>query len=462
MKVAVDLTPLRPGGENGGAKTLVLTLLKEFSSIQSSHFEYLLITESWNHQELLEFQTSNITCLLKSDIFSALTTEPAQSKKNHKINLILIKLSSFKSNLKKILKILLDGSIVVGKRTIGILPFGLSRFSFSLKQHLRKFRNSLPNQEVVAPLFKPTILQNNYNIDLLFCPFSDPTFAEPGLPLVAIAYDFQHLDLPFLFSDDERSHRTRFLKDLLRKASQIICISEFTRQSFLTHLDGDPERLTSIPICIHERLTKISNDLVEPTLDKLGLGSRQYLFFPANFWLHKNHRMLLAAYSIYKKRFPKSTVNLVFTGALEEPQKEVKNLVFRLGYEDCVHFLGFLSQAELIAVWQGCKGLIFPSLYEGFGIPILEAMWFDKPIACSSIGSLPEVGGDATVYFDPRKPESIADAIAAVAHNDELTTQLRRRARQQLQTFSQRSMTEQYLDVFRAAVSHSSPLRRLE
>ncbi|MBD1876541.1 glycosyltransferase family 4 protein [Nodosilinea sp. FACHB-131] len=461
IRIAVDLTPLRPGGENGGAKTLILTLLEEFSSVQSSDFEYLLIAESWNYQELLEFQSSNITCLLKSDIFFVPAIEFNQSKEDYKSTLSLLKLSSLKSNFKEILKILLDKSVVGGKRVLKSLPFGLSRLAPSLKKYLSEFRNSLLRQEAVSTMFKPKTLQESYNIDLLFCPFSAPTFAEPGLPLVAIAYDLQHLDLPFLFSGDERSHRTRFLKDLLHKASQIICISEFTRQSFLTHLDGDSERLTSIPICIHERLTKIPNDLVETTLSRLGLGKRQYLFFPANFWPHKNHRMLLAAYSVYKKEFPLSALNLVFTGALEEPQRDIKELVFKLGCENYVHFLGFLSQAELVAVWQGCKGLIFPSLYEGFGIPLLEAMWFDKPIACSSIGSLPEVGGDAAIYFDPRKPESIADAIAAVAHNDALTTHLRGCAQQRLQMFSQRSMTEQYLDVFRAAVSHVSPPRRL-
>ncbi|HSM83558.1 MAG TPA: glycosyltransferase family 1 protein, partial [Nodosilinea sp.] len=273
-------------------------------------------------------------------------------------------------------------------------------------------------------------------------------------------YDLQHLDLPFFFSDIERSHRTQFLTDLLRKASFIICISEFTRQSFIAHLNADAKKLMSIPICIHERLTKASGDFVSDTLSRLGLKENQYLFFPANFWPHKNHRMLLAAYSIFRKKFPHLTLDLVFTGALEEPQRELKELISNLGYGDSVHFLGFLSQAELVAIWQGAKGLIFPSLYEGFGIPLLEAMWFDKPIACSAMGSLPEVGGDAVIYFDPRKPESIADAIAALAQDDALTDQLRARAQQRLQEFSQRSMTEQYLDVLRAAACRTLPPSR--
>lgn len=338
--------------------------------------------------------------------------------------------------------------------------FRFPRLEASLDWLLKGSHNPLPWPGLAFGKFKPAVLRQKYKIDVLFCPFSAPTFAEPGLPLVAIAYDLQHLDLPFFFSDVERSHRSQFLANLLQKASFVICISEFTRQSFITHLKADAEQLISAPICIHERLIKPSSDFVSDTLNRLGLKDNQYLFFPANFWPHKNHRMLLAAYSIFRKKFPHLPLDLVFTGALEEPQKELRELVFNLGYRDNIHFLGFLSQEELTAIWQGSKGLIFPSLYEGFGIPLLEAMWFDKPIACSNIGSLPEVGGDAVIYFDPRKPESIADAIAALAQDDALTTQLRARAQRRLQGFSQRSMTEQYLEVFRTAASRTlSPSR---
>jgi glycosyltransferase involved in cell wall biosynthesis len=84
-------------------------------------------------------------------------------------------------------------------------------------------------------------------------------------------------------------------------------------------------------------------------------------------------------------------------------------------------------------------------------------MWFDKPVACSNFGSLPEVGGDAVIYFDPRQPEAIARAIGQLAHDPQLTTRLRERARQHLQKFSQQRMAEQYLKVFREVVTANPP-----
>jgi glycosyltransferase involved in cell wall biosynthesis len=279
--------------------------------------------------------------------------------------------------------------------------------------------------------------------------------AEEGLPLVAIAYDLQHLELPFFFATEERLHRTQFLNDLVDRANKIICISKFTQQSLLKYFPVRENQLTAVPICIHERFTSICHEDMVNVLRSLGLSEGNYIFFPANFWPHKNHRMLLAAYSIYRLSYPNNALDLVFTGALEEPQVELREMTSNLGCEANVHFLGFLDEKELIALWQGCKGLVFPSLYEGFGIPVLEAMWFDKPVACSAIGSLPEVGDDAVVYFDPRKPESIAEAIGKIAHNEDLTMDLLERSRQYIKGFSQEAMAEQYLAVFSDALSKS-------
>ena len=450
IKVAVDLTPLKPGGENGGAKTLVITLLQEFASYRTSIFEYLLIAEPWNYEELAAYQSDNIDCQLRSDIFLASIQTSSQT-------------GDESANPRKTFRLEIE---VFFKRLIGSINRGFNktlsrypRFKERLKANvlnppkaLRKLAR--PSSRLFSrALPKPIILQEKHGVDLLFCPFSAPTFAEQGLPLVAIAYDLQHLDLPFFFNDSERLHRTRFLKDLVRKSEKVICISEFTRQSFLTHLDGSPEQFRTIPICIHERLQRRPLEYVRSTLKGKGLESRPYLFFPANFWPHKNHRLLLAAYSIYQQKFKGQALDLVFTGALEEPQIELKEFVRCLGYEKSIHFLGFLNEDELVAVWQGTQGLIFPSLYEGFGIPLLEAMWFDKPVACSSIGSLPEVGGDAVVYFDPRNPEDVARAMGQVGNDENLRNSLRVKAKIRLQNFEKQRMTEQYLNVFEEALA---------
>jgi glycosyltransferase involved in cell wall biosynthesis len=292
-----------------------------------------------------------------------------------------------------------------------------------------------------------SLLKKN-KINLLFCPFSAPTYAEKDIPLVAIAYDLQHLDYHFLFTDQEQQHRTKFIVELLNKSQKIICISDFTRQSFIKHFKTHPDKLAVVPISIHERLVELNESTVIEHLNSLGLAGRKYAFYPANYWQHKNHRILLTAYGIYKKQFPNSFLDLVFTGALEHEENHLKEAVDLMGLSENILFLGFLNEEELTAVWQGCQCLIFPSLYEGFGIPTLEAMKFGKPVLSSNAASLPEVGGDAVIYFDPRKPDEIASCLAKISGNQLLVEQLVKKGFQRLELFDGKEIAYQYLSIF--------------
>jgi glycosyltransferase involved in cell wall biosynthesis len=95
-----------------------------------------------------------------------------------------------------------------------------------------------------------------------------------------------------------------------------------------------------------------------------------------------------------------------------------------MGLESHVRFPGFVEDPELAALYQSCLGLIFPSLYEGFGLPVLEAMALGAPVLCSNIASLPQIAGDAAVYFDPRDPSEIAAAIERLATEGSLRARL--------------------------------------
>ncbi|WP_081973014.1 glycosyltransferase family 4 protein [Leptolyngbya sp. KIOST-1] len=451
IKVAVDLTPMRPGGENGGAKILVLTLLKEFSLQKCACFEYLIITESWNHEEIVALQAGNITCIPKSEIFSV--KRPIIDGFESGLNLpkLILKWSTFQARrltfvVWKIVKRLESylPSVFYIKHTPGSeCPkiFALvihSIISFAI--HVLRFYPGL------------NILQEKHRVDLLFCPFSSPNLSERGLPIVSTIYDLQHLDIPDFFDKGECLIRTRFLEDLSTKANRIICISDFTRQSYLNYFHVVSDKLICIPVCIHERLKHQTRENVTRSLDKLGLAKRPYLFFPANFWPHKNHCALLEAYSRYWNEYSLCEVDLVFTGALESAQKDIESIANTLGLRDNIHFMGFLSENEVISIWQGSQGLIFPSLYEGFGIPLLEAMWFQKPIACSKVASLYEVGGDAAIYFDPKNLEEMAVAMARIIFDELLVKELILNGQKRLHIFDQKSMAKMYLETFEIAV----------
>jgi len=402
--IAVDMTPVLPGGKNGGAKILAIELLKSFQKMAPEH-KFLLLTSSWNHDELaiLDGFNMNRLCILKKPFPDMPRFE------------------------------------WIGK---GRAKRVLLRFYLKLKQFYRS--------EVLRE--KP--LKSN-NVDLLFCPFTATTYAEPDIPVVSVILDLQHVMYPWFFSSTEVEVRNTFYKNLRKRADRIICISEYVRLTVLKFLNTKPEKTFTIPICIQNRFKKIKKNITGGLLRNLGINKHPYIFYPANFWPHKNHKILLTAYGMYLNRNPYVRLDLVFTGGLDSLQAEVKAATKRMNLDTRVHFLGYLPEDQLYAVWQGCEFLIFPSLYEGFGIPLLEAMSLGKPIACSNGTSLPEVAGDAAVYFDPRKPQDIAESIEKIVSDPNLKADLVTRGHRRVKTYKQEDMALNYLKVLNSAIKDS-------
>ncbi len=416
-RIAIDLTPLRPGGENGGAKLLVLQLLADFQRL-THPYDFLLLTAGWNHHELAALDGPGFErlCVLPGE---APPTKQAAVGNYERLDQMLHRLRQ-----------------VLPSRIISLLLPPARQ----LKQRLGRVPRLPPHPHV------PNRLLRAHGVDLLFCPFTAPTYAELGIPVVSIVYDLQHRIYPQFFDPHEVAGRDAILEQSSRRADVMICISEYTRQTLVTHLDVVPERTHTVHICIHSRLSEV----VPPpdTLSELQIGTQPYMFYPANFWPHKNHRMLLTAYNILVRRNPGLKLDLVFSGALAQPEKELRATVEAMGLKQRVHFLGYLSDEQLAAVFRGCQFMIYPSLYEGFGIPLLEAFAFGKPVLCSNVASLPEIGGEAALYFDPRKPTAIVQAIEALLNQPQLAEDLVQRGYQQLAKFRQEDMVRYYLEIF--------------
>lgn len=399
--IAVDMTPALPGGENGGAKILALELLKSFQTMAHED-QFLILTASWNHEELaiLDGPTMSRLCVLTGQ-------EPKPKP--------------------------------VTAKYPGIWRRGIAK--------IRRYTRGIFN----SGTFSGRLL-TSHGVNLLFCPFTAPTYAEPGIPTVSVILDLQHRHHPEFFTPYEIELRNSYMSEVSRKSDQIICISEFVRQSVLKHLKTAPEKIHTIHICIQARLVEYDPAKVAAHLVSLGINRNPYMFYPANFWPHKNHRMLFTAYGMFLSRNPDKKIDLVLTGALDDLEEELKGVVRRMGLAERVHFLGFLPQDQVTAVWQGCEFLIFPSLYEGFGIPVLEAMCFGKPVLCSNSTSLPEVAGDAAFYFDPRKPGDIVRCLERIVRDSALGADLVGRGRQRAASFYPEAMTRKYVEIFRSTI----------
>ena len=208
--------------------------------------------------------------------------------------------------------------------------------------------------------------------------------------VVVTLHDVQHVDLPRLFSRAERLYRSVAYDRAARRADRTIVISEFVRARAVERLGLDPERVHVTPLGVdHAALTP-------------GDGPREpFVLYPARPWPHKNHRRLYEALAAIRKARPE--IRLVLTGG------------GRFGaVPDSVEVLGHVPRARLVELLRTASALVFPSLYEGFGLPPLEAMACGCPVACSNRAALPEVVGDAARLFDPDHPAEIAAAVLDV------------------------------------------------
>jgi glycosyltransferase involved in cell wall biosynthesis len=252
------------------------------------------------------------------------------------------------------------------------------------------------------------------------------TIAIPpaAVPTVVTLYDVQHLDLPEMFSRAERAFRALAYHRSVRSAARVIVSSEFVRDRAVEKLLLDPGRIRVIPFGIDHATFSPGSDLREP-----------FLLYPAREWPHKNHERLFHTFALLRRVRP--DLRLVLTGGGDPGTRSVPK-----GVE--VH--GHVTPEELVSLYRRASALVFPSLYEGFGQPPLEAMACGCPVACSDAASLPEVCGDAARYFDPKDTDQMVDAVLDVlAEPDEW----RRRGLERAAQFTWERTALAHEDVYR-------------
>jgi glycosyltransferase involved in cell wall biosynthesis len=200
--------------------------------------------------------------------------------------------------------------------------------------------------------------------------------------------DVQHLDLPGMFTRSERAYRSVLYDRVARRADAVVTISEHAKQRMVEALGLDPER-------VHVAYLGVDTDRFAPNA-----GPREdFVYYPARGWPHKNHATLVAAMELVRSELP---LRLVLTGGALDALGSLP---------DWVDVRGLVSPAEVVDLYRRAACLAFPSLYEGFGLPPLEAMAAGCPVAASDIPVIAEVCGPQAELFDAHDPASIAEAI---------------------------------------------------
>jgi len=241
---------------------------------------------------------------------------------------------------------------------------------------------------------------------------------------VCTFHDLIPLDNPEWFSPRFSAWYGWLMPRLAHQVAHLIAVSEFTRRRIVERFGVRPGKVTVIPNGIDVRFSPRPMEEIVAAREGLALPEGQYFLFVGSLEPRKNLRRLLSAWERVQRQLPDGTW-LVIAGAKGRSQVFSQVPVEQLPPR--VHLTGYVSDDTLPALYSGALALVYPSLYEGFGLPPLEAMACGTPVITSNTTSLPEVAGDAAILVDPLDLDQIGSAIARVATDSGLRTDLSRR-----------------------------------
>lgn len=268
-------------------------------------------------------------------------------------------------------------------------------------------------------------------------------------PSVVTMHDLQHLHLPHFFSAEDIATREREYRDSCQRADHIICISEFTRQDVHRRYGVPLAKLTTV-WNLPPRMTAIQQPKAAIRQRLAGLGiNHRYFLYPAQPWLHKNHISLLQAIQLLHDRLPKD-IRLVLTGQPFPAGHPAAALMGDPVVQSRVVHLGYCPTEDIASLYAGAEALIFPSLFEGFGMPVIEAMQQNCPVICGSHTSMPEIAGDAALFVDVQSPQALAEGLLRLAGDASLAGTLKAKGTKNLRRFNRRELAERTRMIYAA------------
>jgi len=285
--------------------------------------------------------------------------------------------------------------------------------------------------------------------------FHAPHYVYPLMlpcPGVVTIHDCIHLRFPRQLPNPAAGLYARvMLRRAVRAADRVITVSEATRADLVEFVDADRSKIEVIPHgCDPFFLETVAEEELASVRQKHGL-ERPFLLSVTNIKPHKNIKRLLQAFIQLADSYP--DLDLIIAGGALEEHPELDEIRRESGLGERVRSLGFLSKLELRAVYNLAHIFVFPSLYEGFGLPPLEAMACGTPVVASRSSAIPEVVGHSGLLVNPFRVDSIAEAIRSLLENDSFRRALGVQGRNRAREFDWDHTAQRVLDVYRSVVS---------
>ena len=322
----------------------------------------------------------------------------------------------------------------------------------------------LPTSRPVVRIFWEQVVQpfalQKERIDLLHA----LAFVTPLLspcPAVVTIYDLSFLLYPERFKRFKRFYLGFFPRLSARRARRIIAISESTKRDVVRLLGVPPEKVEVVYCGIDEAFRPLAEDQVAAFRSKRGLPER-FILFVGTIEPRKNLTTLLEAYAVFRRdvrdqeignrKSKIENLHLVIGGAKGWFYQDVFARVEELGLEGQVMFPGYIPVSELPLWYNAAELFVYPSLYEGFGLPPLEAMACGTPVVAANTSSLPEVVGEAGLTVDPWDVEGLAEAMRRALDDEALRQEMRERGLQRAKGFSWTKTAQETVQVYRRAM----------
>lgn len=282
--------------------------------------------------------------------------------------------------------------------------------------------------------------------DLVHVQYTAPVAC--AAPVVVTVHDVSFLERPEYFTPSRALQLRLTVKRTVARAARVITGSEFSRTAIARAYGLDPERIAVVPNAAAALFRPLPRETAAAWVWKNFAIPGPFILTVGDLQPRKNQVGLIQAFAEMARAFPQLPHHLALAGKESWRGSEAARAAERCGLGERIHFVGFISDEALLQFYNACEFFVFPSFYEGFGLPVLEAMACSRAVACSSTSAVHEVADAAAILFDPQSRQEIVRAMLDLALDAELRGRMERLGLQRSARFSWRNTALQTLAVY--------------
>lgn len=321
------------------------------------------------------------------------------------------------------------------------------RFGRVAKDRIRRtlFPAATNGVLVSGPPASPGFLES-LGLNIMHFPWQQ--FVRTAIPTLFNPWDLQHLHYPYLLPIEEVTRRMLYYALACREATCIAVASQWGKEDFVNKLGLPPQKVRVVPLAAPTVAYAQPNAEDKRRVRATYALPDRFAFYPAQTYSHKNHLRLFEALVLLRDDHGVH-LSLVCTGFQNDHSVALNEAISRLGLADQVHMLGYIPADHVRALYRLAEVTVFPTIFEGAGLPLLEAFAEGCPLACSRLPVLVEQAGNAALYFDPFDSEDIARALLRLHADVDLRDALRTRGGERVRLYSGESSARTYRALYR-------------